>query len=308
MKTSNPELAPTEIVPDQTAQSEELTLPPYDMGKFLFVWSVHAVALVSVVLALMGLITVSINTAVLAVVWFVLSSTAITAGYHRLYSHLAYSASPILDVFYLFFGAVTVQGSALQWAAQHRDHHTFEDGPKDPYNIELGFWYAHMGWVVRQTTPDYERVKDLKKSTLIRLQHRFFGPLAMFGSFGVPMLLGALWGEALSALLVAGFVRLTVQWHMTFCVNSVAHYFGSQKYSTKSSARGTWWLSFFVWGEMDHNYHHTFPNDFRTGTRWYDFDPGKWWIFAASKLGLASDLRSVPDSRIETALDRTKSR
>jgi len=290
----------------QSFDGESLVRPPYSFLKFTFVWAIHAVALLTVVFWVLGALTVSGRTVGLAVVWFAVSSTAITAGYHRLFAHPTYRAAWPLQLLYLIFGAAAFQGSAMQWSAQHRDHHTFVDGPKDPYNIKLGFWYAHMGWVVRETCPNYDRVPDLARNGLIRFQHRFFNLFAALTSFVLPFAIGALWQEGLSALLLAGVLRLVIQWHMTFCVNSVAHQFGSQKYSTGHTARGSWWLSFMVWGEMDHNYHHSFPNDFRTGTRWYDFDPGKWWIYLCSKIGLASDLRAIDDSRIQKAIDETE--
>ncbi len=259
----------------------------------------HIAAVIGLVLWVAGVLTVSAATLWLALGVFIFSSTAITAGYHRLYSHRTYQAAWILRFYYLIGGAMALQGSALQWAAQHRDHHTFCDGAKDPYNINLGFWHAHLGWVIRQTDPDYGRVKDLSSERINRWQHNYYGTVAVVTSFLCPAAIGALCGEFWSAFLVAGAVRLVVQWHMTFCVNSVAHYWGSQKYSQHHTARGSWWLAFLVWGEMDHNYHHTFPNDFRTGTRWYDFDPGKWFISAASTVGLARDLKKADQGRIE---------
>ena len=289
----------------QPAAIESLARPPYALNKFIFVWFVHAMALVSVLLWYLDVFTVSGRTLGLAGVWFFLSSTAITAGYHRLFAHATYHASWPLELFYLLAGAAAFQGSALQWSTQHRDHHTFTDQPRDPYNIKLGFWYAHMGWVVRRTDPDYGRVKDLRKSSLIHLQHTLYYPIALMLCFVLPFAIGTLWNEGVGALMVAGFLRLTIQWHMTFCVNSVAHCYGSQKYSTKYSARGSWWLSFLVWGEMDHNFHHSFPNDFRTGTHWYDFDPSKWGIFLCSKVGLASNLRATDPDRIQRAVSNT---
>lgn len=250
-------------------------------------------------LAATGYLTVSAATIWLAFGTFVFSSTAITAGYHRLYSHRTYQAVWILRFYYLIGGAMAFQGSALQWAAQHRDHHTFCDGAKDPYNINLGFWHAHLGWVVRQTEPDYGRVKDLAAERMNRWQHDYYGVAAFVTSFIGPAAVGALWGEFWGAFFVAGAVRLVIQWHMTFCVNSVAHYWGSQKYSQNNTARGSWWLAFLVWGEMDHNFHHTFPNDFRTGIRWYDFDPGKWVISTAAFIGLARDVKMADKERIE---------
>ena len=296
----------TPVVDDKVVDKEELIRPPYEFRKLAFVWLIHILLAVGTVLWAFDYFVVSWYSVALAVGWFVVSSTAITAGYHRLFSHVAYRAKWPLELFYLITGAAAFQGSAMQWSAQHRDHHTFVDQPKDPYNIHMGFWFAHMGWVVRKTNPNYDRVKDLQKSPLMLWQQKYYYPLAFLFSFIVPTLIGATWGEALGAFFMVGLVRLVIQWHMTFCVNSVAHYWGSQKYSKEHTARGSWWLSFITWGEMDHNFHHTFPSDFRTGTRWYDFDPGKWVVWLSEKFGLATDLKKMDTDKIDRAMARAK--
>ena len=285
-----------------TAKPATLTLsarPPYDQGKLVPFWLVHVAALFGCALWWLGTIPVSPATLILAAIYFCISSTSITAGYHRLFSHPTYKARWPLKLFYLLFGAAAVQGSAIQWSAQHRDHHTFCDKNGDPYNIKMGFWYAHWGWVMRKTFPNYKRVKDLEKNRLLILQYKVYLPLAIGNAFILPAIIGwVFWGEAWSSLFIAGFLRVVIQWHMTFCVNSVAHYFGSQKYTIKYSARGSWWLSFVTWGEMDHNFHHAYPNDFRTGARWWDFDPSKLFIWICSKIGLASELKRTDANKI----------
>ena len=285
-------------------EAEALIRPPFAPAKFVFFWFTHLVGAAGLAAWYLGEMTVTWPTLVLALAVFVLSTTSIGAGYHRFFSHQTYEAAWPLKLFYLLAGGAAVQGSAMQWAAQHRDHHTFTDGEKDPYNIKLGFWYAHMGWVVRRTFPDYTRVVDLERDFLIRWQHKLYGVVSVLTGFVFPAAIGAFWGEPFAAFMVAGVIRLVVQWHMTFCVNSVAHKYGHQKYSKRHSARGSWWFSFLVWGEMDHNFHHSFPNDFRTGTNWYDFDPSKWFIFVCSKLGLASSLRKADPERVERAIAR----
>ncbi len=40
-----------------------------------------------------------------------------------------------------------------------------------------------------------------------------------------------------------------------------------------------------------HNFHHEFPNDYRNGVMWFQYDPTKWWIHLMMKLQLASNLK-----------------
>jgi stearoyl-CoA desaturase (delta-9 desaturase) len=57
-------------------------------------------------------------------------------------------------------------------------------------------------------------------------------------------------------------------------------------------------MALFTFGEGYHNYHHEFQHDYRNGIRWYHWDPTKWSVWLLSKVGLASDLRRVPDEKI----------
>lgn len=242
----------------------------------------------------------------LAVLWFVLCGLGITGGYHRLFAHKSYKAAAPVRAFYLAFGAAAVQNSALKWSSDHRVHHAFTDTDRDPYNIRKGFLWAHLGWVLHkdeEETPD--NVRDMASDPLVRFQDRHYILLAtLFGAL-LPMALGALWGDAIGALLVAGFLRLVVQWHATFCVNSLAHTIGSQPYSAKGTARDSFVTAIVTLGEGYHNFHHTFQADYRNGVRWYQLDPTKWLVWALSKVGLTSDLRRTPQKAIERALEET---
>ncbi len=175
----------------------------------------------------------------LGVLWMICTGIAITGGYHRLFAHRSYRARGVLRAFYLLFGAASVQNSALKWAADHRRHHAHGDKPEDPYSIQRGFWWAHIGWVLfkSRNATDMRVVQDLNGDPLVRLQHRFYVPRALLMAAVVPAALGLCWGDPIGALLVAGFLRLVVQWHATFSVNSVAHCLGKRPFSRRSSAR-----------------------------------------------------------------------
>lgn len=262
---------------------------------------IHLLAVFAIVY--MVLFKASIWTAGLGVLWMALTGMAITGGYHRLFAHRAYKARAPLRLFYLLWGAASVQNSALKWSADHRMHHAFCDKPKDPYNIQRGFWWAHIGWVLckAQEPTDLRAVNDLYADPLVRLQHRFYVPLAFLMGAIVPGLLGFLWGDPIGAMLVAGFLRLVVQWHSTFSINSVAHYIGTQPFSVKGSPRDSILTAFITLGEGYHNFHHRFMSDYRNGIRWYHFDPTKWFVWSMAKVGMAGNLRRVAKDVIERA-------
>jgi stearoyl-CoA desaturase (delta-9 desaturase) len=242
-------------------------------------------------------------TVAFSLIWGACCGLAITAGYHRLFSHGAYGANAALRLFYLLFGAASVQNSALAWSRDHRTHHAHTDQDDDPYDIRRGFLWAHVTWVLHRAPANrsHASVKDLEQDPLVRWQHRYYVPIAIVFGAVLPFSIGSLWGDAIGCMLVAGFLRLCLQWHATFSINSLTHMFGSRPYSTRISARDSFWVALLTFGEGYHNFHHRFQADYRNGVRWYHFDPTKWWIWTLARLGLAKDLRRVPPARIEAA-------
>ncbi len=243
----------------------------------------------------------------LAAAWLFLCMLATTGGYHRLFAHKTYRGSWPLRCFYLLFGAASGQASVLNWASDHRVHHARTDTPDDPYDINGGFWWAHIGWLLyRNPAPRPANTPDLEADPMIRLQHRFYVVLLVAVGFVAPLLIAWTWDDAAGGFLVAGFVRLMVQYHATFSINSVAHTIGRRPYSTSVSARDSAVTAILTLGEGYHNYHHRFPADYRNGIRFYHFDPTKWAVWLLSRLRLASDLRRVPAAEIEKAKDAVR--
>jgi stearoyl-CoA desaturase (delta-9 desaturase) len=227
-------------------------------------------------------------------VFAVLTNLSITMGYHRLFSHKSYEAHPILQGFLLFIGAGAFQGSALKWSSDHRIHHRFEDTDKDPYNINRGFWHAHMGWMMKHETVSLPiSAMDLEKNKLVMLQHKYYG----FWSFAVgyifPALVGMWMGNAFLGLAIAGGLRIFLTQQSTFFVNSLSHMHGKTTYSKEITARDSILVSVLTHGEGYHNFHHKFQFDYRNGIRWYHWDPTKWSIQTANLVGLAKKLKTV---------------
>jgi stearoyl-CoA desaturase (delta-9 desaturase) len=90
--------------------------------------------------------------------------------------------------------------------------------------------------------------------------------------------------------------------HSTWFINSLCHTIGSKTYARELSAVDNALLALLTFGEGYHNYHHAFAADYRNGIRWYHFDPSKWTIWLASKLGMAGKLRVINDIALQKAL------
>ena len=228
---------------------------------------------------------------------------SITLGYHRLFSHLTFQASPIVKLYTLLFGAAAFEGSALGWSADHRRHHKHVDHEEDPYDINRGLFHAHIGWLLFRRGPDTPLtwVRDLQKDKLAWWQHEYYVPIALFMCFVVPAAIGWAYGgpvSALGAFLIAGVARVVFVHHMTFCINSLCHWIGKRPYSSNISARDSFLMALFTFGEGYHNFHHEFQHDYRNGVKPWQFDPTKWMIWLLEKVGLVHGLRTVPEEKI----------
>jgi stearoyl-CoA desaturase (delta-9 desaturase) len=221
---------------------------------------------------------------------------SITAGYHRYYAHRTYEANRVVQFLLLAFGAATLQNSVLNWASDHRYHHQYSDKEGDPYSVNKGFWWAHMGWMFffYPSNRPYRNGVDLKNDPLVMWQEKYYLPLAIITGFGVPLFLGWLCGRPWGGLVWGGAVRLVVVHQVTFMINSVAHSFGKKNYSQTSTARDNPILALFTFGEGYHSFHHAFAGDYRIGVKWYHYDPGKWLIRTLNGLGLARRLKRAP--------------
>jgi stearoyl-CoA desaturase (delta-9 desaturase) len=241
---------------------------------------------------------------VIFIIFMILTGLSITAGYHRLWSHKTYSTNLFFRVLYMLFGSAALQNSVFKWASDHRKHHIYvDDDHKDPYSASKGFIYSHIGWMLsKNKKPEiFNNINDLKKDKVLVFQHKYYPIVALFMCFGLPALIGWTYGSIIGCLLLAGLLRLVLNHHFTFFINSLAHIVGSKPFSSKNSARDNPLLSLVTYGEGYHNFHHKFAGDYRNGIKWYDFDPSKWIIALSSKLGWAWNLKITPKPVIENA-------
>ena len=224
---------------------------------------------------------------------------SITGGYHRLWSHKTYETVWPVKLFYLIFGAATFQNSVLEWAADHRLHHDHTDDEQDPYNIQKGFWWAHVGWVFFDTEEHIETIiRDLMADPWVAWQRRWYKTIAISVAVGIPALVGVLSGRLLGCMIIGVVLRIVVSHHGTFLINSACHMLGRRPYNREVSARDSGVMAILAFGEGYHNYHHSFPFDYRNGIRAWHVDPAKWLIWGLEKLGLAQGLRRASDLQI----------
>jgi len=229
---------------------------------------------------------------------------AVTAFYHRYFSHRAFRTSRGMQFLFALAGSSAVQRGPLWWAAHHRRHHRHSDEAPDAHSPEVdGFWWSHVGWLLARENyrTRLEEVPDLARYPELRFLDRF-DALVPLVSMAACHALGAVLarvapelGTSGPQMLVWGFVVSTVAlYHGTFAINSIAHRFGSQPYATRDQSRNNAWLALLTLGEGWHNNHHRYPGAARQGFRWWELDLSWYGLRLLATLGLVWDLRPVP--------------
>jgi len=235
-----------------------------------------------------------------------MTELAITAGYHRLWSHNTYKAHWSLRLYYAVFGAMALQNTVLDWCSGHRTHHRHvDDVDKDPYSAKRGLWFSHMGWMLRNyessASITFDNVKNLQKDPIVMWQYKHYLPIALGLNIAIPAALGIIFNDFWGMILLAGFLRIVTAHHFTFFINSIVHKWGKQPYTDENTARDNAFFAILTHGEGYHNFHHIFQNDYRNGVRWWQYDPTKWFIALTSWLGLSTDLKRVSNFKIQRA-------
>jgi stearoyl-CoA desaturase (delta-9 desaturase) len=244
------------------------------------------------------------------VVMYMLTAAGVTIGFHRLLTHRAFQTYPWLEHTFAVLGSLSVQGSVMDWVADHRKHHAFTDVEGDPHSPHVGhgsglsgLWHSHVGWLLEtQGQSDWKKfAPDLYEDPGMRTIGRRF-PLLALASLLIPAAAGfVLHGftaeGALRGLVWGGLVRIFFVHHITWSVNSVCHFFGSRRFDLDDHSTNVGWLALFSLGESWHHNHHAFPRSAFHGLRWYEFDPSGLIILLMARLGLAWNVVRITPER-----------
>jgi stearoyl-CoA desaturase (delta-9 desaturase) len=230
--------------------------------------------------------------AALACATYFVRMFAITAVYHRYFSHRSYKTSRPFQLFLALLGTTATQKGPLWWASTHRLHHKHSDTERDVHSpLRRGFWWSHMGWWLSREhentdlslIPDfagYPELRWVEKWNSLGVAAMIAGLLA-FGGFDV-----FLWGYVVSTCALM---------HGTFTINSLSHVFGSRRYATTDTSRNNFLLALVTMGEGWHNNHHHYMSSANQGFYWWEIDVSFYILKALEKVGLVWELRAVPE-------------
>lgn len=87
--------------------------------------------------------------------------------------------------------------------------------------------------------------------------------------------------------------RTLVTLHGTWLVNSAAHMFGHRPFDPEIAPADNVFVNFYGYGEGYHNYHHTFPWDYKASETGAKVNMTRKFIEMNRRLGLAYDLKTA---------------
>jgi stearoyl-CoA desaturase (Delta-9 desaturase) len=251
----------------------------------------------------------------IAVTLYLVTGFGITIGYHRLLTHRSFATYRLVERALTIAGALAVQGSPLDWVADHRKHHAHTDEEGDPHSPHVGYgagvagalrglWHAHVEWLwTKQGRAGARRyAPELIEDPFMRGVHRRYHQIVT-ATFVLPALLGLLltgtWRGALTGLLWGGFVRVFAVHHITWSVNSVCHFFGRRRFDLDDHSTNVVWLALPSLGEAWHHNHHAFARSAFHGLRRWEaaLDPSGWLIRTMRRAGLAWNVVEITPER-----------
>ena len=229
--------------------------------------------------------------ALMVVLYYITGAWGVCLNYHRVLTHRSVKLWKPLEYVTAVLGALTLQGGPIEWVSTHRAHHAHTDKEGDPHDIHRGLLWSHMEWLYRPNDARLSAAEQLRLAPDLVGDpfYRFLEKTAPLWTVALALVLFALGGWPW--VIWGIFVRIVVLYHITWLVNSAAHYTGYQSFRTGDRSTNNWWVALLAWGEGWHNNHHAFPFSARHGMRWFEVDATWWTIKVLAWLKLARDIK-----------------
>ena len=238
------------------------------------------------------------------VAFYCLRIFAVSAGYHRYFSHRSYKTNRIFQFVLAFVACMANQKGPLWWAAHHRYHHSHADREDDIHSPrQHGFWWAHCLWIfsLRYRKADQKLVSTFTEYVELRLLDRFY-LLPPIISVALLFVFGAILQRNMPGLHTSGlqmvtwgfFVSTVMVHHAIYSANSIGHYLGTRRFNSADNSRNNLIVALLTFGDGWHNNHHYYQRSARHGFYWWEIDLTHYILKSLSYLGLVWDIHTPP--------------
>ncbi|XP_032670919.1 (11Z)-hexadec-11-enoyl-CoA conjugase-like [Odontomachus brunneus] len=268
------------------------------------IWSLAVLMFVLYAIGIYGILTFDYFENLKSTSWILgmhmLALFGVSGGAHRLWSHKSYKAKLPLRILLALFYTAAGQNSIYKWVRNHYLHHKYCDTDADPHNRNRGFFFSHVGWIMMKEHPKLlEKSKkldlsDILSDPVVAFSEKYFSLLQLIFGFILPTIVPVyFWNEMWDRAIISQvFIRYMITLNSVAIFNSVSHAWGYRPYNRHIRPADNKLVSALTFGEGQHNYHHVFPWDYRSGE--IDISAVNYTthlIDMFAKFGLAYDLK-----------------
>ncbi|XP_075974974.1 acyl-CoA Delta-9 desaturase-like isoform X2 [Anticarsia gemmatalis] len=240
-----------------------------------------------------------------------LAGFGVTAGVHRMWCHRSYKAKLPLQWILIICYSIAGQNTIYEWVRDHRVHHKFSETTADPHDANRGFFYAHVGWLMMKKHPDVVEkgskldLSDIVNDPLIQFHTKYFWVFKIAFCWVIPSIIPPLvWGETWELSILSQCVlRYVASLNFTWSVNSFAHLWGNKPYDKNIMPVENWGVSAVALGEGWHNYHHTFPFDYKASELGMSLNLTTTILNYFAKIGWAYDMKEASPSLVRSVAE-----
>ncbi|XP_021183628.3 acyl-CoA Delta(11) desaturase [Helicoverpa armigera] len=232
----------------------------------------------------------------------------VTGGAHRYWCHRSYKATLPLQWILIICYSTAGQNTIYEWVRDHRVHHKFSETTADPHDANRGFLFSHVGWLMMKKHPNVLRqgakldLSDITNDPLIQFHTKYFLLFKIVFCFVIPSVIPALcWDECWEiSVMSQSVLRYLLSLNFTWSVNSFAHLWGNKPYDKNIMPVENWGVSIVAMGEGWHNYHHTFPWDYKAAELGIPMNLTTTLLNHFASIGWAYDLKEASPSLVRS--------
>ena len=219
---------------------------------------------------------------------YLIAGFGVTVGFHRLLTHRAFQMHKPVEYAFAIAGSMscrarsstgsptTASTTPTPTSRATRTRRT-SSSPTAGRARCTGLFHAHMGWLFvnhgraqrRKYATDLVEDRGMR---LISARFHWWVALGLLLPFAFGLIVTGTLKGGLTALLWGGLVRIFLQHHVTWSINSVCHFFGRRRFDIEDHSTNVLWLAIPSLGEAWHHNHHAFPRSARHGLRWWEID------------------------------------
>ncbi|WP_419418619.1 acyl-CoA desaturase [Legionella sp. D16C41] len=249
------------------------------------------------------LFKIGMLTLILLILCYCATVIGVTVGFHRLLTHRSFKTNRITKFILICLGCMSYEGPPLFWVAAHRRHHKYTEEEADPHSPLkegkfklMGLIHAHMGWMLNHKVENWNYyVRDLVEDKDIRFINRHYSVIALSGLL-IPGIINGLlylsWYGFIEGIVICGIVRVFLQQHVTWAINSVCHVWGTKDFQSSDNSKNNWLFAILALGEGWHNSHHAFPSSAKHGLKKGQIDFSYGVIKILSYIGVVWDIKT----------------